>query len=94
MVPGQRSLDNALHTVFLQRQLSTRVHCFLFALPLLQSELPVELGMHEQIWTHVIQPLSDDEEKMAPTSRQCPHMKSGTIIVARSVGSISLKMKP
>lgn len=59
--------------------------------PLLASELPAGFGTHEQLWRQVMQPLPCQKETVAPTSLRCPHKRSGTVIVARSAGSILLR---
>jgi hypothetical protein len=56
--------------------------------PLFASELPAGFGTHEQLWRQVMQPLPCQKETVAPTSLRCPHKRSGTVIAARSAGSI------
>jgi hypothetical protein len=84
-------LGHAVHTpVFLQEDLPHETTALCLCPPLLLFELTAGFGTHEQLWRQMIQPLLCEQEKVDPISLQCPLKKSGTIIVARSVGSISL----
>jgi hypothetical protein len=80
----------SLHRIF-TRRLAIQNDNLCPCSPLFASELPAGFGTHEQLWRQVMQPLPCQKETVAPTSLRCPHKRSGTVIVARSAGSILLR---